>query len=58
MHKLIKEAVTMSVYHIALLTVSGIEANMKKEDPNGKSAKQKILLLSTVHTLLGAIYND
>lgn len=31
---------------------------MKKEDPNGKSAKQKILLLSTVHTLLGAIYND
>jgi hypothetical protein len=58
MIQLIKDAVRLSVYHIARETVSHIEQQMKKEDKGEQDIKRKMLVVGTVHALLGIIYND
>ena len=58
MKNFIKNALMLSVYHIARETVSNIEQEMKKEEKEKKELKHKMLLIGTVHTLLGFIYND
>jgi hypothetical protein len=61
MKSLIKNAVLLSVYHIAKETVTNIEAEMKKEDEKEveeKDLKRKLMLVGTIHTLLGILYND
>ena len=61
MKSLIKNAVLLSVYHIAKETVTNIETEMKKEDKKEieeKDLKRKLLLVGTIHTLLGILYND
>jgi len=64
MKNLLKDAVLASVYHIAKETVSTIELQMKKEEqvgkepPDEKEIRRKLMLIGTLHTLLGIIYND
>ena len=58
MKRFIKNAVQLSVYHIAKQTVENIDKQMKKEDKDEKEVKSKMLIMGTIHTLLGIIYND
>lgn len=61
MKSLIKNAVLLSVYQIAKDTATNIEAEMKKEDKeeiDEKEIRRQLLVVSTIHTLLGILYND
>ena len=58
MKRFIKNAIQMSVYHIAKQTVENIDKQMKKDDKDDKDVKSKMLVIGTIHTLLGIIYND
>jgi hypothetical protein len=58
MRSLIKNAVLLSVYHIAKETVANMEEQIKKEDKDEKEMKRKMLVVGTIHALLGILYND
>ncbi len=61
MKKLIKNAILHTVYHIAKETVTSIEMQMRKEnreDVANNEMRREMLIVSTLHTLLGIIYND
>ena len=58
MKSLIKNAVLLSVYHIAKETSEKLEKQMKEEDKDQSEVKSKMILLGTLHALLGVFYND
>ena len=58
MKSLIKNAVLLSVYHIAKGTTEKLEKRMKEEDKDQHEVKSKMTLIGTLHALLGVLYND
>ncbi len=60
MIRFIKNVMLLSAYHIAKGTVTSIEEEMKEEKKKDreKDMKRKLLMVGTMHTLLGIIYND
>lgn len=58
MKSLIKNAILLSIYHIARETASKLEEQMKEEDKDSHEVKSKMTVIGTVHALLGILYND
>ena len=58
MKGLIKNALLLSVYHIAKETTEKLEKQMRKEDKDQHEVKSKMTVIGTLHALLGALYND
>ena len=58
MKSLIKNAVLLSVYHIAKETTQKLEKQMKEEDKDQHEVKSKMTVIGTLHALLGVLYND
>jgi hypothetical protein len=58
MKNIIKDMIRQSVYQIAKDTVANLEQKEKDKDKENKDLKRKMLWVGTLHTLLGALYND
>jgi hypothetical protein len=58
MKNLIRNAVLLSVYHIAKETATNLEKQMKEEDKDQREVKSKMTVIGTVQALLGILYND
>jgi len=58
MKNLIKNAVLLSVYHIARETTAKLEKQMKEEDKDQREVKSKMTVIGILHALLGILYND
>ena len=58
MKDMIKDMIKRSMYQIAKDTVAKLEKTGKDKDKDDKDLKRKMLWVGTLHTLLGALYND
>lgn len=63
MKRLVKNMVRASVYHVAKEAIkwsmdSGPIKEQDKKEADDEKIKKEMLVASTVHTLLGILYND